>query len=378
VKKYQRLKCTVCKRDIDKLVNYTHYTPDQCTITFGCQGRLQPVEYISNAQIAVAPEVGVTDWVPRGSTSTSTSGETTITTPDLINLQTGSLKQLVLAVESATEPAAGSTYILNLDVQAATPKTYRQYVYRKDGDFNTVNGVESGLEKKTLRFTAYGTNPDVVEVYVNGVKRESGTGVDDYQIYDGSGTSAVPPNTILFNTIIQSASSTQVDVIVSKAAATTTVSLTFRRNQDDESRVGKGAYENVSYVEQVPSGTRFYLYTLDLDDATSLPLNSLLVPSADAAASTAFFMLAREPYTQLDRYALITLKLAGMSIERDYIKFYAEAGETTARVTETALANVFPPLRFGKFEVEKTIKTATSGVEEQIVVDGNVITGPDA
>jgi hypothetical protein len=39
---------------------------------------------------------------------------------------------------------------------------------------------------------------------------------------------------------------------------------------------------------------------------------------------------------------------------------------------------VFPPLRFGKFEVEKTIKTATSGVEEQIVVDGNVITGPDA
>lgn len=359
--------CTVCKREIDKLVDLTHYTPDQCTITLGCEGRLQPLEYRSSGGIAVAPEVGVTDWRPRGSTSATTK---VIAESQLIGLETGTRKQLVIGV-----PADTAFQYIHLIVKADTPKAYRQYVFRKEGSFTTVSGVENGLEKKALRFAAYGANPDVVEVFVNGVKLEVGTDPEDYQVYDGTDSSSAPPNTILFNTSLESAGSTQVDVIVSKAASSSTVELKFVRNIADESRNSLGSWENVSYVDRLidSSWARYYLYTLDIGNA-NLPLNSIMVPET----LDAFFLMARKPYTQLDRYTDAVVLLQDLSPERDYIKYYAENTVTTARVTSTAITTIWPPLRVGKFVVEKTIKTATSGVEEQLVLDGKVIVGPDA
>jgi hypothetical protein len=372
MKKYQRLKCATCKRDIDKLVDVTHYTPDQCTITLGCEGRLQLLEYRSNAGIAVAPEVGVTDWRPRGSTAAQSKP---IQEEQLIGLETGELKQLVLAVPFATAPASDAVVELELAVIADAPKAFRQYVFRKEGSFSTISGVESGLEKKALRFTAYGATPDVIEVFVNGVKREQGTDPEDFQVFTGSATGSAPPNTIVFNTPIDAPGVTQVDIVVSKEAASSAVTMTFLRNVADGGR--SGAYENVSYVDRFMEGNwvRYYLFTLDLDDVTSeLKLNSILVPQE----RDAFFLLARQPYTKVDRYGDIVVALEDLSAERDYIKYYAVDSVTTARVTESALTNLYPPLRFGKFAIESTIKTATAGVEEQLVVDGRVIIGPDA
>lgn len=373
MKRYLRLICSTCKRSVDKLVDLTHYVPDQCTITLGCEGRLQPVEYVSSGGIAVTPEIGVTDWRPRGSSHTATAATSE---PTFIDLATGSLKQLVLAVPEAVEPATNATTTLFLTAKADVPKAYRQYVFRKEGSFSSISGTEAGLEKKALRFTAYGTSPDLVEVYVNGVKQERGTDPEDYQVYDGTTQSLAPPNTILFNTSIDQAGVVQVDVIVSKEQSASTINLTFKRNKLDESRLTLGAFENISYVERFVGGAwqRHYLYTLDLDDA-NLPLNSILVPQVD---SQALLLLARKPYSQLDRYTNIVVPLVDMSAERDYIKYYVIDSVTSARVTDTALKSIFPPLRLGKFSVEKTIKVSTAGVEEQLVVDGKVIMGPDA
>jgi len=377
VKKYLRLTCTICKRSIDKLVDLTHYAPDECTITLNCEGRLLPIEYRSNAEIAVAPALGVTDWRPRG---TKVFNSPTDTNPNLIALETGTLKQLTLGVALASDPGEGATHNVTFSVRADTPKAYRQYVYRMDQSFDSVAGVESGLEKKSLRFTAYGANPDLVEVYVNGVKRAEGTGPDDYQVYNGS--NGILPNTIKFNSSIVQAGITQVDVIVSKEQASNDVTLTFTRNALDESRVGTGAYENVSYVDRfdetlaAPHQRRYYLFHLDLDTATQLSLNSILVsPSTN---TDAIFLLARSPYSTLDRYTDLVVELSGMDEERDYIKFYAVNSVTTARVTQTAISTIYPPLTLGKFVVEKTIKTQLPGVTEQITIDGAVITGPDA
>lgn len=377
MKKYLRLTCTICKRSIDKLVDLTHYAPDECTITLNCEGRLLPIEYRSNAEIAVAPALGVTDWRPRG---TKVFNSPTDTNPNLIALETGTLKQLTLGVALASDPGEGATHNVTFSVRADTPKAYRQYVYRMDQSFDSVAGVESGLEKKSLRFTAYGANPDLVEVYVNGVKRAEGTGPDDYQVYNGS--NGILPNTIKFNSSIVQAGITQVDVIVSKEQASNDVTLTFTRNALDESRVGTGAYENVSYVDRfdetlaAPHQRRYYLFHLDLDTATQLSLNSILVsPSTN---TDAIFLLARSPYSTLDRYTDLVVELSGMDEERDYIKFYAVNSVTTARVTQTAISTIYPPLTLGKFVVEKTIKTQLPGVTEQITIDGAVITGPDA
>lgn len=367
MKKYLRLTCTNCKRDIDKLIDLTHYTPDQCTITLGCEGRLRPVEFRSSGGIAVKPEIGVTDWRPRGSVITENSP---LKAAEFIALETGTLKQIVLAVPMAAEPASNSTYTLTLDVKADAPKAFRQYVFRKEGAFSTVSGVESGLEKKTLRYTATGSNPDVVEVFVNGVERELGV---DFIVYDGTANGGVP-NTITFTTPINLPGMVQIDVIVSKQATSTELNLVFKRNKSDEARLPTGAFENVSSVKKLGNAETFYLFTLDLDSA-AIPLNSILIAKNPGLE---FFMLARQPYTQLDRYFDLIVPLEGLTVDRDYLKFYAIDDVTTLRATTSSVASIYPRLTLTKFNVEKTIKTATAGVEEQLVIDGRVIVGPDA
>ena len=370
MKKYLRLQCTSCHRDIDKLVDTTHYSPDLCTITQGCEGRLQPIEYRSSAGIAVLPEVGVKDWQPRGTPTNKNvrlpEGE------ELIGLETGKTKQLVIG-SLLNQP----TITIPFKGKVDSPKTYRSYIFRREEPFTTISGVESGLEKKVLRFNATGPSPDLVEVYVNGIQRELGTGPDDYQIADG--TTSQPPNTIVFNSVIDQSGMTQVDVIVSKVQAQVLYELTFTRNKHDESRVGTGAYENVDYVDGMVTADqwqRFYLYTLDLDSASdTMPLNSILVPAQD---SDTFFLLARRPYSQLDRYSTMVILMKGLSDERDYLKYYSQYSVTTARATITSVLSIFPPLRFGKFVVEKPLTAATAGIQEQLVIDGKVITGPDS
>jgi len=365
MKKYQRLTCTKCHRDIDKLVNVTHYTPDRCTITQGCEGRLFPVEYRSSAGIAVSPEAGITDWQPRGSHVTTFKK---IETPDLINLATGSKSQIVVASTSTA-----STLTLEFEGKADMPKAYRAYVFRREGAFTNIAGVESGLEKKALRFNASGPNPDMVEVYLNGVKQEP---VKDYIVSNGTATSAAPPNTIVFTQLIDQPGVTQVDVIVSKDQVASSYNLVFKKNILDESRKGMGAYENVRSVSGMINSTAFVtynLFTLDLDTA-DIPLNTILIPKN----TTAMLLLARRPYTQLDRYSTIVIPLQDMNEEVEYLKYHAVDGVPTLQATQESLLQVFPPLRFTKFSVEQPIAVATAGIEEQLVIDGKVITGPDA
>lgn len=368
MKKYQRLQCSKCRRDIDKLVNITHYIPDQCTITQGCEGRLVLKEYRSSAGIAVSPEPGIVDWQKRGQVRTPNPA---IPVPVLINLATGRTSQIVVA-----SPINGAVLTLEFEGKADSPKAYRAYVFRKEGAFTTIAGVESGLEKKTLRFTAFGDNPDMVEVYLNGIKQEP---IVDYTIADGS-TSSAPPNAIVFTQAIDQSGVAQIDVIVSKEEASSTHVLEFKRNISDESRFGSGAYENVDTVSQLSmvSGTNeswktYYLYTLDLEKI-QIPLNTILVPKD----TDAMLLLAREPYTQLDRYNTLTIPLQGMNQEVEYLKYYAVDGEPRLEATQESLLQIFPPLRLNKFTVERPLMVTTAGIEEQLVIDGKVITGPDA
>lgn len=389
MKKYLHLACDKCNRGIDKLVDLTHFFPDKCVITLGCEGRLHPVQYRSDAQIATTPEAGITDWRPRGSTQNQQIKDAA---PVFINTSTGKKDQLVLAVRLDAEPADSSTLVLPLQIAADTPKTYRQYVFRYETAFTTVVGVESGLEKKTLRFNAYSSVsspiPDIVQVYVNGVQRYQGPGTDDFQVYDGTSASSVPPNTISFNTAIDLSGNTQVDVIVSQPAAISTASLSFFRNQEDESRASTGAWENVSCVEEFISGvwTKFYLFTCDVSTSTALTLNTILTASTSlvlngtvqVSLANAAFLLARDPFSSLDRYTDISAPLTGMSPDSKYLKYSMVDNKPSLQVTESLLSTLYPPFRVNKFTYEKTIKTAVTGVTGQVTIDGNVIIGPDA
>lgn len=328
------------------------------------------IEYRSSAGVAVAPEIGTIDWRARG---TKTFSNETLKESNLINLQTGHLKQLTIGVASEDNPDIDSTYSLEMILKSDAPKTYRQYVFRREGTFSNISGIENGLDKKALRFTAYGTSPDMVEVFINGVKRERGIDAEDYQIRD-SAESQITPNMIIFNNAVGGAGISQIDIIISKPEPTTKMSISFKRNKPDESRLALGAFENISHVDRFINGDwkRYYLFTVDIDNIV-MPLNSILVPSSE---SDVIFLLAKKPYTRYDRYSDVVLPMQDMSIERDYIKFYVEDKNTTVRATDTSLLNIFPPLRFGKFNMEKTIKSANKGVDEQFLVSSNMIVGP--
>lgn len=380
MKKFLRYSCSVCKRFADRLVDNVRAVPDKCTITFKCEGRLFPVQYRSDGGITSAPEVGIVDWRARGTTVTNLLDDQALT---FLDTSSGTSQQVVLAVQLTTGIAPDSTLELSLNQRNDTPKNYKAYVYRMDTTFSTVSGVESGLEKKTLRYAS----TDTVEVFVNGVKQELGpVGTGTYQIYDS--VAPVPPNTIVFNPVISLPGITQVDVIISAVATTTQSTLTFKRNVDDDSRLTTGSWENVSYVERF-DGTnwqKWYLFTLDLGDATQLLLNTIMTAASSATvngvinvpAAKMMFLLARQPYSTLDRYTNLVVPLTTLTFERDYFKYFAVNGKPVLYVSETTKEAVYPPLRVIKFNTEKTIQTTLAGVTDQIVVDGSVIVGPDA
>lgn len=386
MKKYLRLVCTICGRTIDKQVNNTHAVPDKCVITLKCQGRLIPIEYRSNSEIAVAPATGLTDWYARSKMATS---EIAPVEEVLINTSTGTTQQLVLALNLPSAPESTAIASLNLSVRSDSPKDFQQFVFRFDTTFRTVSGVETSIEKKTLRFTSYGPDPDLVEVYVNGVKAEQGIAPDQYQInLDTPATSAIPPNMVSFNTPISSAGSTQVDVIVSKVVALATRTLTFHKNAGIPARRDTGAWENVESYDRFIGGVtkRFYLFTCDILNTADLEINTILVPSGDVTVTgtstpvsqaNSYFMLARQPYSMLDRYPDTVVRLDTMSLDRDYFKFHLVGGIATLEIAKTSVTSLYPPARLQKFVPENTIKTSLAGATEQVTVDGAVIVGPD-
>lgn len=384
MKKYLRLICDTCNRTIDRLVDNERALPDRCVITLSCQGRLFPVEYRSNSQITPAAQVGVVDWYPRGQTPTA---GTSPQEPVLLDTSTGDFQQLVLALKLETPPADTQLAQLTLAIRSDTPKVFKQYVYQRDVQFTIISGTEDGIEKKTLKFQTWGPDADLVEVYLKGEKLEEGPGPDQFQVDNGTPSSPAPPNTVRFNTEVSPVGTYQIDVIVSKVRVDDSIQLQFHRNRDDPNRLETGAWENVSYIERF-SGTaweKFYLFTYDVKGNNDLtkdtilnPINDVVLPAVGTVArANAFFAIARKPFTQLDRYPDISAVLSTFGVDRDFLKYHETEGELRLELTETSLSTFFPPSRVIKFNPEKTIKVYTPGEDEQVVVDGKVIVGPD-
>ena len=302
-----------------------------------------------------------------------------------MSTSTGNLKPFVIGIRLPSPPPVGATATLNLAARNDAPKEYKQFIYRRDNEFSTLSGVEDGIARKTLRFKAWGPNPDIVEVYLNGAKLEKGTGPNDFQVDDGSANPPAPSNTIKFNTPILPVGTFQVDVIVSKALLSDVYTLTLTRNQEDPNR--SGAWDNVSSVERFNgvSWDTYYLFSIDLDGTSSLKKDTVLYPEGGVFVSglgtvvsqDVIILLARKPYTRVDRYLDISVPLSTLGADRDYLKYHEVNKDLVLEVTETALTTNFPPSRSVKFDPELTIKTAVQGEEEQVVVDGSVVVGPD-
>jgi hypothetical protein len=378
MKKFLHLQCTVCNRTIDQLVDNTHVASDRCTITLRCAGHLVPVVYRNNALIAPQPVVGVADWTSRhkvaetvaiksASLITATSGPTT-TTID---------QRLVIAVRTTAPLTTASTAVLTLNKQVETTVATTQFVYRRDAAFSSIEGVESGIEKKTL---SYNTTSQNIDVYFGGIKLTRNV---DYWLAGDSATAIA--NAITFTSLISEPGITQVDVVVSPKVTVTPTTITLKRNKYDESRVGSGAWENVDFVDRFVGGTwqRYYLFTADIDSSadTLLTINSLYTaePTVQISSYTSLdvlLLLAHAPYSSIDRYTTVAAPLANIT-GSSYLKYSVISGGKVLQLVDSAVVNIYPPLRLSKFTVDPTLTTST-GVSDLITIDGSVILGPDA
>lgn len=391
MKKYVTLRCSVCTRERDSLIDLKYYGTDKCTITLGCEGRLSPVGYTSDGRTIIGvPPTGLTNWYPRSSTVTGTSE---LKGDVLYDTSTGANRQLIIAVSDADVgfvPSSAATLTLNLVAEQQVAKDYRQYVYRKTGSFTIVNGVEDGLTKKVLRYTITGATPDLVEVYVDGVRRNRGSGLEDYQLYDGAVGSPVPPNSVLFNTAITGVAP-QVDVIVTKAATLSTLTLPFTRMSDDDSRVNTGAWEGVDAVLNPASSRRYSLFYCDFAEIVGAPVDIKLrvsptLPSTLVDGTTvvldpswAFVMLSRtKVYTELDRQRAMWVPLADLSSDGNYMVIKLLDGQRELLITEATAVDVFPALEVLRFNNISLLRTGLRGNSDSAQLDNSIIVGPDA
>ena len=389
MKKYATLKCSACARTKDELIDQTHYTPDRCTITLNCEGRLSPIGYTSDGTSVLSiPPTGLTNWYARGSTVTPTVG---LQADVLYDTSTGQKKQIYIAVQDPLQSFSSVAVLkLNLIAEQQTPKDYRQYIYRRSGSFTIINGIEDGAAKKVLRYNITGVDPDQVEVYVDGVKRTNGLGANDYQLYDGSIGSPVPLNSVLFNSPVTGAVP-QVDVVVTKAATVSTVQLTFTRAIDDEARVGIGAWEGIDYVKSSVLGaySLFYCDFTEVSGALALDIKLRLDPSIPSIIidgptttvnpSAAALLLSRSQlYTQLDRQRALWVPLVELSSNTNYLMIKLVAGVKTLFVTELSAKNLFPVLDVVRFKSPSLETLHLLGNTDAAQLDNTIIIGPDA
>jgi hypothetical protein len=377
MKKFQRLFCNTCNRTTDKPLDNVRFTSDKCTITLACEGRLSPIENISKPEITGTPPIGVQDWRPRASHIQQNAQNENMV---FVNAFTGIKNQLTCAVLLSGD--IPDNLQVKLRAKKASPKEFRSYVFRFDSPFSTVVGLESGLERKTLRYDV----SEIVEVFVNGVKLTRGSGPGQYLLF---GDGDVPPNTIQLPSGISTIGTTQVDITISALDSDDVQTLTFVKSQYEEDRVSAGAWENVNAVSKLgPDGWKMYqVYRHDI--TPELKLNCLYVIDSvsyqiagvptQVPLEDIFLLLARQPFSPLDRYSNIIIPFSNMGFDSGwYFKYTLVDNISTFEASQSQINTVFPALRMIKFNKELTIKTALSGVDGQVVIDGNKIIGPDA
>jgi hypothetical protein len=389
VKKYVTLKCSICKRSVDSLINLTHYSPDRCTITLNCEGRLAPDGYTSDGTSAISvPPVGLVNWYPRGSTIKTTFA---LGSDVLYNTSTGTKQQAVLAVPDSVlgfSPGLQAKVKITLIAEKQSAKDFRQYTYRRSTQFSSVNGVEDTVAKKVLRYSLTGAVPDHVEVYVNGVKRDVGTGALDFQLNDGTPASAVPPNSILFNSPV-TGSNSQVDVVVTKASALSTVTMEFSRAAADESKRGTGAWEGVDAVSSASLGqcSLFYLDFTEISSAFALDIklrySSAVLQNTPSTAAVncagAALLLSRTTvHTELDRERSVYAPLLGLNTDTEYMVIKLLNGVRALFITESAVQPVFPALKVQRFNAPSLELINLAGNLDAAMLDNTLIIGPDS
>ena len=297
---YVTYSCTTCRRTKSFAKDNYRATPDHCTITKGCAGRLVPLSEQLEAQRA-SPLAGVDDWYARGTSRT-------VVLEDAVEadfeLSTSASGGLIIAVKSDDESELPTQLFLTIEQRKVEDVGFQRFSFSVNSTHNAVSGETtiSGRDSLgvNLRFDQATINEDRVLVRVNGVLVINGT---------------LTPNTITFETALTLG--TAVEVIVYSEKITTEHDIVFTRNSTLIPSLVRGSWSNIDYVNRVDmdgNETNWYLYSTD--SVSGLASGKIRVVENDITAD-AMFLLASSPYQSVDRYLNFFVEQA--DLENDFL-----------------------------------------------------------
>lgn len=368
---YVTYKCTVCRRTKDIIRDDVRALPNQCSITKACTGILYK-EGEKTIPDIVSPESGVQDWYPRGK-KLEVKEASAEDVP--VSLSCSSTGTVTLALK-LTDAEAAYNQDINVNFVQTTPADipYQQYLFRPTVDTTLVSGRDS--QNKNLRFDQLAIDEKRVYVRVNGVPKVEGVDI------------TLTPNTVTFSSIVAQNSSIEISVYFKKI--TTERSLSFAANAFNVSAVG--AWGNIRWINRfnssgAPDAAKWRVYTGRVSLAESAKLKLVNITDLNnveiVQPSSAIFLLASDPFENVDRYLNFIVSADDLT---DGYDIHATKNSTSElAVASNTVAEIYPPLILKKsigiedsYMQPDTVTTTTSIATDDVAnrLPTNKIIGP--
>lgn len=337
--------------------------PNQCTITKGCKGILNPVSGI----IYEPPVKNLIDWYPRNKKPIIDVAVEPAPRVSMSCSPTGTLTLAVLLSDAEAFEFQSMSVEFNQRLSADIAAI--EYNYITFVTTSVISGRDS--QGKNLRFDQTAINEERVIVKVNGVN---------------STTASLSPNTVTFNPPLPP--NTLVEVVVYSKSPSTKVYIQFISNHIANFAANSSAWTNIRWVEDaVPdaSGKKWWVYSatsygtasasafLQLSQVVGKDAsdNLTLLSSASLGFDNARFLLSAPPYGNVDRYTQFYLSAPAMASE--YKMQTAIATPPTAYVEYDALVELYPPMVLSR---DTSVSFSSYIAEDENTANGSTLSIP--
>ena len=375
MRKYLKYKCPICKREKDELVDTKRVKVLKCAITLGCVGRLFPIKYSETADlIPNAPPAGVENWYSRLQDKPTWYNEIS---DNLIVLSNGAESSLFVMVSHDLADFSTDVVKLTFSMEQASNNDFREYVFNTTLSTEVVSGIEDGISKKVLRYNTSAINPDVLIVYVNGVKFTEGIDVNQYQINRVSNN--IIANTIKFNTPLLGKN--KVTIIVTKASTNKQEIVNFTRLTPNDIL---GAWDNTNYV--IHNSKKYYIYYHNFKNSTldrnrkmfvsKVVVNQNGGDNTVPIASCKILLTNGELITRIDRVLTNYVGCDKISNTECSVFLMDEKNTSKLVTSELLVDSIFPAFTVTEYSVKKLTLTTNVRDSEALSISNKFIRGP--
>lgn len=375
MRKYLKYKCPICKREKDELVDTKRVKVFKCSITLGCVGRLFPIKYSETADlIPNAPPVGVENWYSRLQDKPTWFKEIS---DNLIVLTNGPNSSLFVMVSHDQLDSPSDVVKLTFSMEQASNNDFREYVFNTTLSTEVVSGIEDGISKKVLRYNTNALNPDVLVVYVNGVKLTEGLGDSQYQVNRSSNT--IIANTIKFNTPLLGRN--RITIIVTKASINKQEVIEFERLMPADKL---GAWDSTNYITS--NSKKYYIFHHNFENSTldrnrKMFISKVVITQNGSdvtlpTASCKILLTNGELTTRLDRVLTNYVSCDKISNTESSVFLVNEKNTSKMVVSELLVDSIFPAFTVTEYSVKQLTLTTNIRDSEALSISNKFIRGP--